>query len=137
MGRLTSVDENGDVFFNFSDLKVNVNWLVRNRQDEKLKQIAGVLAYYEYLEEQGLLIRLPCKVGDTVYYTGKHNNVKKCVVKHIYISNNILAYVICCYMQFGDKPAIEFIVEANDFGKTVFLTRQEAEAALMKMEGEK
>ena len=44
-------------------------------------------------------------------------------------------YVICCYMQFGDKPAIEFTVEANDFGKTVFLTCQEAEAALMKMEG--
>lgn len=111
------------------------DWNINIREDYYNKCMQ-ILCEYEDLEEQGKLIKLPCKVGDIVYYIGKHNNVKKCVVKYIYISNNILAYVICYYMQFGDKPAItvdEFIIEANDFGKTVFLTKEEAEAALKKM----
>ncbi len=31
------------------------------------------LGEYEDLEEQGLLIKLPCKVGDTVYYVNLSN----------------------------------------------------------------
>lgn len=30
-------------------------------------KILTKLAVYEDLEEQGLLVRLPCKIGDTVY----------------------------------------------------------------------
>ncbi len=30
--------------------------------------VANKLAEYEDLEEQGLLLKLPCKVGDTIYY---------------------------------------------------------------------
>ena len=32
-----------------------------------IQQVFKKLADYEDLEEQGLLVRLPCKVGDTVY----------------------------------------------------------------------
>ena len=31
------------------------------------------LAEYEDMEEQGLLLRLPCKVGDTLWVTGRDN----------------------------------------------------------------
>ena len=32
-------------------------------------------AEYEDLEEQGLLLRLPCKVGDTVWELDEHKNI--------------------------------------------------------------
>lgn len=35
--------------------------------DEGNFKVAEKLAAYEDLEEQGLLVRLPCKVGDTVW----------------------------------------------------------------------
>lgn len=34
---------------------------------DRLKAMVNCLAEFEDLEEQGLLVRLPCKVGDTVY----------------------------------------------------------------------
>lgn len=34
----------------------------------ELDKIIRKLAEYENLEEQGLLIKLPCKIGDNVYY---------------------------------------------------------------------
>lgn len=34
---------------------------------ETIKNMIKKLAEYEDLEEQGLLVRLPCKVGDTVW----------------------------------------------------------------------
>ena len=37
------------------------------------------LADYEDLEEQGVLVILPCKVGDTVYAIGFNNN-KPCLL---------------------------------------------------------
>lgn len=36
-------------------------------EGEKEYDAMNALADYEDLEEQGLLVRLPCKVGDTVY----------------------------------------------------------------------
>ena len=38
-----------------------------NEGREKLRMALEKLAAYEDLEEQGLLVRLPCKVGDTMY----------------------------------------------------------------------
>ena len=62
-------------------------------------------------EEQGLLVRLPCKVGDTVY-TESH------------IKGAITSF---------SAPDETWIFENRaEFGKTVFLTREEAEAALAK-----
>lgn len=36
-------------------------------RSRKEKAVLEKLAKYEDMEEQGLLIKLPCKVGDTVY----------------------------------------------------------------------
>ena len=35
--------------------------------NDDIRAVLKKLADYEDLEEQGLLVRLPCKVGDTVY----------------------------------------------------------------------
>ena len=70
------------------------------------------LADYEDLEEQGRLIKLPCKVGDTVYLI---KNSEKIVER---------------------KADMMFIgVLWEEFGKEWFLTRDEAEAKLKELRG--
>ena len=69
------------------------------------------LAVYEDLEEQGLLVRLPCKVGTEVYYILGIPNKTPCVI---------------------DKCVFE-LSDIDKIGKTVFLTREEAEKKLEEM----
>ena len=79
------------------------------------------LAEYEDAEEQGLLLRLPCKVGDTIYRCGDP-------IKKIYEWQIAYVEVYEDETVFVDDSDNTF-VEA-DIGKTVFLTREEAERAL-------
>lgn len=44
------------------------------------------LKYYEDAEEQGLLLRLPCKVGDKVYQISE-NFIEPCTVETIFLGN--------------------------------------------------
>ena len=71
---------------------------------------------YEDLEEQGLLLKLPCKVGDTVYQIDAER-VYESEVKWIIFDCNDIAF---------DERAI---------GVSIFLTREEAEAALKGGDG--
>lgn len=71
------------------------------------------LADYEDLEEQGRLIKLPCKVGDDVYYILGIPNETPCVI---------------------DKCTFE-LSDINKIGKTLFLTKSEAEAKLKGLRG--
>lgn len=89
--------------------------------DELLLEIANRLAEYEDMEEQGLLLRLPCKVGDTIYRCGDP-------IKKIYEWQIAYVEVYEDETVFVDDSDNTF-VEA-DIGKTVFLTREEAEKAL-------
>ena len=88
------------------------------------------LAEYEDLEEQGLLLRLPCKVGDTVYSIandGKIYSVK--ATREVKIVNGVL-HIICESCKYVD------LVSYDDIGKTVFLTQAEAEQKLKEKESE-
>lgn len=84
------------------------------------------LAEYEDLEEQGKLLKLPVAAGDTVYTAG-------------YGVGRALEWkIISCEIYedeivFLDDSETEW--RSTDFGKTVFLTRTEAERALAEMEG--
>ena len=83
---------------------------------------------------------LPCKIGETVYVIrecschvyGQWNNPsprKKCSEK-VYLGKKLRAY------HCGYVTETHFEVKLiSDFGKKVFLTREEAEAALAKMKG--
>lgn len=80
------------------------------------KQVAEYLRKfkeYEDLEEQGRLIKLPCKVGDDVYYILGIPNKTPCTI---------------------DKCTFE-LSDINKIGKTLFLTREEAEAKLKELRG--
>ena len=83
-------------------------------------------------DKEGRVVVLPCKVGHRVFAlldTDKH--ISECEVKQIGLGNEI-GFV-------GLEPigarGREYGVALNGFGKTVFLTREEAEKALAKMEG--
>lgn len=86
------------------------------------------LKEYEDAEEQGLLVRLPCKVGDTIYRRGDP-------IKKIYEWQIAYVEVYEDETVFVDDSDNTF-VEA-DIGKTVFLTREEAEKALEVNNGQK
>ena len=85
-------------------------------------------------DKEERVIVLPCKVGQRVFAlrdTDKHIN--ECEVKQIGLGDEI-GFV-------GLEPigarGREYGVALNGFGKTVFLTREEAEKALAEMEGKK
>ena len=96
------------------------------------------LAEYEDLEEQGLLLKLPCKVGTTVY-----------VIDTIYECDNDY---MDCIMEFPDRYQCErgfkceyehekIVVKPesfdfkmlDNFNKTVFLTKEETEEKLKEL----
>lgn len=83
------------------------------------------LAAYEDAEEQGLLVRLPCKVGDTAWYlsrSGIHEVEIDSFVVNINIFVNVSYYIGC--EKFG-KTLTPY--------KTLFFSREEAEAKLKEM----
>lgn len=89
------------------------------------QQAIDRLAEYEDMEEQGLLVRLPCKIGATVYRFQRYFNdvtlkseikIKPCVVESV--STKCIITTDHMVMLF------------SNFGKNVFLTREEAEKAL-------
>lgn len=107
--------------------------LSRTTQGEKIAAILKKLAEYEDLEEQGRLVKLPCKVGDTVYGINTDRNIVSALK---IISVKIYSYAIYFNYQLIDG-IYKNIVSFTDFdiGKTVFLTRSEAEAKLKELKG--
>lgn len=90
--------------------------------------LIGKLGEYEDLEEQGRLIKLPCKIGTQVYNTTWWDDVQeKVVVKG-------KTYYRTVHKHKVSKSTFSYS-DINDFGKTVFLTKSEAEAKLKELRG--
>lgn len=85
-------------------------------------------AEYEDAEEQGLLIKLPCKVGDKAWYV--RNSVIDEVEVDSFILNTNLFIKVSLYVGYE-----RFRKTLTPY-KTLFFTREEAEQALKKMESE-
>lgn len=89
---------------------------------EEIDAVYRKLKDYEDLEEQGLLLKLPCKVGDAVYeITGA--TVRSYDWKYLTYEN---AYV---------HGTVFNLYRIYDIGKTIFLTREEAEKKLEELRG--
>lgn len=92
------------------------------------RYIVTRLAELEDLEEQGLLLRLPCKVGTEVYNITWWDDVQeKVVVKG-------KTYCRTVHKHKVTKSTFSYF-DIDEFGKTIFLTKEEAEAKLKEMEG--
>lgn len=84
-------------------------------------------------DKDGRLVVLPCKVGDTVWIIPDGKNFcLECEVELVNIGNLYITIVLCA----KDGLREQYGVVAAAFGKTVFLTREEAEKALEAMKDE-
>ncbi len=92
------------------------------------------LREYENLEEQGKLLKLPCAVGDTVHIIDDIENEfeRTSIVTGIEIEEENEVYIM---ISDGFQSGSSSSFGVDDFGKTIFLTRPEAERALAEMEG--
>lgn len=99
------------------------------------------LAAYEDAEEKGLLHRTPIAIGQTVYtnfaMSGWYlrNKDKPYKAKVVFIGLNLTqeeggGFFNIAYEKLGCMMQFRF----SDIGKGVFLTKEEAEAALQKMQ---
>ena len=86
-------------------------------------------------DKDGRVVVLPCKVGDILWITGSIRRLYSAKVRTFFIGKP-------SGVSGRDNDAgtqmirtTECDVPMRDFGKTVFLTREEAEKALEKMEG--
>lgn len=84
------------------------------------------LADYEDAEENGLLLRLPCKVGSTVY--GVRDDVKQVI--ECKITNMVICEFDRYFRLFIFDDGRYSNCDLDNIGKTVFFTREEAEQAL-------
>ena len=91
------------------------------------EDILEKLAEYEDLEEQGLLLLLPCKLGTTVYNTTWWDNV----TEKVKVDGKTFYRTVHKHKV---SKSIFSLVDIYDFGKTVFLTKAEAEQKLKEME---
>lgn len=79
-------------------------------------------------EKDGRLVVLPCKVGDPVYVT-YGEGYRLHVVDRIYVAGNQKVQV---RMRNPCTMSETLRLDASKFGKTVFLTEEEAVKALME-----
>lgn len=102
---------------------------------DEYNKLKDKLAAYEDAEKQGRLIVLPCKVGDSIFrineFYGTPQNkwdeqIIEWQVAHITLYLDEIVFV--------DDSDNCFRVD--DLGKTVFLTPEEAEAALKEMKND-
>ena len=99
---------------------------------EALKSIEGIVPFDRLCElaeadKDGRLVVLPCKVGDVVYGFHGGKTILPMVAK--WIETNTDGW--CIAAQY--TPMAPKFYRFSDFGKTVFLTREEAEKALEAM----
>ena len=102
-------------------------------------KVSQRLAELEDQIENGTLVQLPCKMGDVVYKVITDKRIKQpyeYIVTGYWISVlegcNDVHLVRCINGVFDHSISVPF----KDFGKTVFLTKAEAEAKLAELKEE-
>ena len=107
------------------------------------KLVSEVEQYKDYkdLDEQGLLLRLPCKVGDTIW---DNDYGKPCVYTitgfsfgtgEDYIDEPVSEKEVVYYYS-NHSGSITGSFAVSELGNTVFLTQAEAEQKLKEMESD-
>lgn len=104
------------------------------KKNEQIAKWLTKLKKYEDLEEQGRLVKLPCKVGDTVWKVEErleHTYIERLVIDRIEVNDSYIYY-------FADEKITgeSVILDDCDFSKTVFLKESKAEAKLKELRGE-
>ena len=140
MERLTREDwknSNSMMWKKVDDLECN------DMVKKAMKDVLKKLAEYEDLEQQGKLLKLPCAVGDTVHHLCTFKNgeseIIEMKVECVEPCGAIRQHKGVCeiWNVYAETDYTKAYFKFFDFGKTVFLTREEAEAALKELESGK
>ena len=123
MERLTNIGSNGEIWITDND-ETRIN----GRKETAYKK----LAEYEDLEEQGLLLLLPCKVGDIVYSITR-DFISEYTICSIEVYND--GFFFCWKCEKGIYINVRGFTNYQ-IGKDVFLTQAEAERKLKKIESD-
>ena len=122
--KLETSDENAnEVYKNTCILYAN--------QEEQYAEWLEELKSYKEAEEQGLLVRLPCKVGDVVYVPTR-NFISELRITLVSVDTSNGAMYFSWILNAGIYPNLDGF-SGYELGKTVFLIREEAEKKLKEM----
>lgn len=100
-------------------------------EHKQVSEYLRKLKDYEDLDEQGRLIKLPCKVGDTVYVPTR-DFISELRISNISVSENNTFFH--WMLNAGIYTNLDGF-SVDKIGKTVFLTKSEAEAKLKELRG--
>lgn len=127
------------------DNDIKTNCIKCAEEHEKLAEWLEELKSYKGLEEQGLIVRLPCKVGDTVWVVtspinvfgyDKYDGDAEYEVYESFLSS-VSYYASGEQFRIYAKVTNSFIAayfRECDFGESIFLTREDAEKKLEEMQ---
>lgn len=128
MERLTEYMGNGEDYESINPIDTPYEYGKAN-----LQALINKLAAYEDAEEQGLHLRVPCKVGDILYFAHHDRVIPSEVLSvkyHVEAENHgIFIRERLTIDVEGNSVEIDFC----EIGKTVFLKEAEAEAKLKEM----
>ena len=117
-------DKGGGTMERLTNSEKEIPTLVNN--EKYWLQVYFKLKDIEDLEEQGLLLRLPCKVGDTVYRIENGKITQTKITKYdIYADGSI-------WFSFSTSLSLPM----SKFKTCIFLTQAEAEQKLKEMESD-
>ena len=141
MERLTKITEIGNAYFPkcFEEPCCGMGKCIDNNCN-LVNEVCKKLAEYEQLEEQGLLVRLPCKVGTVVYRIESRGWTKSSICGKSFSEDceyceekkcdSRRKYEIYSQEMFSQEWIFG---NRNGFGRTIFFTREEAERKLEEM----
>ena len=135
MERLTQTSDKGGVAFTF-DLTISCE----PNEAKKILKVAEKLKQYEDLEEQGRLLRLPCKKSDIVWELCECDDgvfrIFPMEVKVVAAFGELLrtSSRCCVWNIYAESDYTKMYKSFYDIGTSVFLTREEAEVKLKEIE---
>lgn len=114
---------------------------VTNENTDKTQVLKWALCGkdYEDLEEQGLIVRLPCKVGSYIYRVTGDKRKKapdKCEVVGVWLSEDERSSRVHLYCLTNKGLWYSTELPLSEFGKTLFVEKAEAEKKLKELKGE-
>ncbi len=97
------------------------------QMDKEFTRASKELAYYKKSVDQGRLLHLPCKAGDTVYLEAEYENE---ITEGRVTEISVLPDGVCIYVEREIGSGCSEGYGVNDFGYDVFLKREDAEKAI-------
>ena len=124
---------------NFSGVQYQADFVDRLAAYEDIAELCGGFDRLRELAEadkDGRVVVLPCKVGDTIYFARAHPILQYKVTGYE-MGEASISQVRSKHVDKETGLTFNFTFRPVSIGKTVFLSREEAEKTLQEMEGKK